>query len=94
MYLKGGGWAFCSLTGQDSGKVVIWNMAPVLKEEDEKNENIPKMLCQMDNHLGNKDYSFVLPFLSISCFTKVMPCSLVKSQYHTAVVSYFACLLI
>lgn len=52
MYLEGG--AFCSLTGQDSGKVVIWNMAPVLKEEDEKNENIPKMLCQMDNHLGNK----------------------------------------
>ncbi|NWS10024.1 HIRA protein, partial [Pachyramphus minor] len=37
---------------QDSGKVVIWNMAPVLKEEDEKNENIPKMLCQMDNHLA------------------------------------------
>uniref|UniRef100_A0A8C0J9S5 Protein HIRA n=1 Tax=Chelonoidis abingdonii TaxID=106734 RepID=A0A8C0J9S5_CHEAB len=38
--------------GQDSGKVVIWSMAPVLKEEDEKNENIPKMLCQMDNHLA------------------------------------------
>ncbi|OXB62179.1 hypothetical protein ASZ78_015361 [Callipepla squamata] len=38
--------------GQDSGKVVIWNMAPVLKEDDEKNENIPKMLCQMDNHLA------------------------------------------
>ncbi|KAE8634733.1 hypothetical protein XENTR_v10002420 [Xenopus tropicalis] len=38
--------------GQDSGKVVIWNMPPLLKEEDEKNENIPKMLCQMDNHLA------------------------------------------
>ncbi|XP_018097934.1 protein HIRA-like isoform X3 [Xenopus laevis] len=38
--------------GQDSGKVVIWNMPPILKEEDEKNENIPKMLCQMDNHLA------------------------------------------
>ncbi|XP_075424653.1 protein HIRA isoform X2 [Ascaphus truei] len=38
--------------GQDSGKVVIWNMPPVLKEEDEKNECIPKMLCQMDNHLA------------------------------------------
>uniref|UniRef100_A0A8C5PCA1 Protein HIRA n=1 Tax=Leptobrachium leishanense TaxID=445787 RepID=A0A8C5PCA1_9ANUR len=38
--------------GEDSGKVVIWNMPPVLKEEDEKNENIPKMLCQMDNHLA------------------------------------------
>ncbi|KAL7986838.1 hypothetical protein Chor_013121 [Crotalus horridus] len=30
--------------GQDSGKVVIWNMAPVVREEDEKNENVPKML--------------------------------------------------
>ncbi|MBN3282240.1 HIRA protein, partial [Polyodon spathula] len=27
-------------------------MAPVLREEDEKNETIPKMLCQMDNHLA------------------------------------------
>ncbi len=27
-------------------------MAPVRKEKDEKNENIPKMLCTMDNHLG------------------------------------------
>ncbi|CAB1459847.1 unnamed protein product [Pleuronectes platessa] len=38
--------------GEDSGKVMIWNMAPVLREEDEKNESIPKMLCQMDNHLA------------------------------------------
>uniref|UniRef100_A0A672S3B9 Protein HIRA n=1 Tax=Sinocyclocheilus grahami TaxID=75366 RepID=A0A672S3B9_SINGR len=38
--------------GEDSGKVVIWNMAPVLREEDEKNANIPKLLCQMDNHLA------------------------------------------
>ncbi|XP_012671317.1 protein HIRA [Clupea harengus] len=38
--------------GEDSGKVVIWNMSPVLREEDEKSENIPKMLCQMDNHLA------------------------------------------
>ncbi|XP_077317773.1 protein HIRA isoform X2 [Lithobates pipiens] len=38
--------------GQDSGKVVIWNMPPVVKEEDEKNKSIPKMLCQMDNHLA------------------------------------------
>ncbi|XP_031734791.1 protein HIRA-like [Anarrhichthys ocellatus] len=42
--------------GEDSGKVMIWNMAPVLRDEDEKNENIPKMLCQMDNHLGNPPY--------------------------------------
>lgn len=39
-------------SGEDSGKVMIWNMAPVLREEDEKNESIPKMLCQLDNHLG------------------------------------------
>ncbi|XP_072288928.1 protein HIRA [Eucyclogobius newberryi] len=38
--------------GEDSGKVMIWNMAPVLREEDEKNEGVPKMLCQMDNHLA------------------------------------------
>lgn len=60
MYLKGG--SFCSPIGQDSGKVVIWNMAPVLKEEDEKNENIPKMLCQMDNHLGNRSVVFFFFF--------------------------------
>lgn len=42
---------------------MIWNMAPVLKEEDEKNENIPKMLCQMDNHLGNKVTAGHLPKL-------------------------------
>lgn len=46
--------------GQDSGKVVIWNMAPVLKEDDEKNENVPKMLCQMDNHLGTVEWISVL----------------------------------
>ena len=38
--------------GDDSGKVTIWNMAPVKNEEDEMNENVPKLLCQMDNHLG------------------------------------------
>ncbi|CAL1615058.1 unnamed protein product [Knipowitschia caucasica] len=38
--------------GEDSGKVMIWNMAPVLREDDEKNESVPKMLCQMDNHLA------------------------------------------
>lgn len=42
-------WQF---SGDDSGKVTIWNMAPVKNEEDEMNENIPKLLCQMDNHLG------------------------------------------
>ncbi|XP_078681530.1 protein HIRA-like isoform X2 [Branchiostoma floridae x Branchiostoma belcheri] len=38
--------------GEDSGKVAVWNMAPVRSEEDEKNGNVPKLLCQMDNHLA------------------------------------------
>ncbi|XP_022235959.1 protein HIRA-like [Limulus polyphemus] len=38
--------------GADAGRIVIWNMAPVTTEDDEKNENIPKMLSQMDNHLA------------------------------------------
>ena len=38
--------------GDNSGKVVIWNMAPVREENIEKDENVPKMLCQMDNHLA------------------------------------------
>ena len=40
------------VTGDNSGKVVIWNMAPVKSEVAEKNDNVPKMLCQMDNHFG------------------------------------------
>jgi hypothetical protein len=27
-------------------------MAPVVSEKIENDENVPKMLCQMDNHLG------------------------------------------
>ncbi|PIK60033.1 hypothetical protein BSL78_03031 [Apostichopus japonicus] len=38
--------------GDESGKIIIWNMAPVKDEEAEKNENIPKVLCHMDNHLA------------------------------------------
>ncbi|ESO91621.1 hypothetical protein LOTGIDRAFT_206663 [Lottia gigantea] len=38
--------------GDDCGKVVIWNMAPVRDEKAEKNESVPKVLCQMDNHLA------------------------------------------
>ncbi|XP_063967555.1 protein HIRA-like [Lytechinus pictus] len=38
--------------GDDSGRVIIWNMAPVIHEKDEKDENVPKLLCQMDNHLA------------------------------------------
>ncbi|XP_058062558.1 protein HIRA homolog [Anopheles bellator] len=38
--------------GCDSGRVVIWNMAPVLSDEAEANQNVPRILCQMDNHLA------------------------------------------
>ena len=38
--------------GNDSGRVVVWNMAPVLNEALEESENICKVLCQMDNHLA------------------------------------------
>lgn len=42
------------LTAADSGKVVVWNMAPVVSKRAEADENIPKMLCQMDNHEGKR----------------------------------------
>lgn len=38
--------------GEDCGRVVVWNMSPVKNEESELDENVPKLLCQMDNHLG------------------------------------------
>jgi len=38
--------------GDDSGRVVIWNMAPIVKDKSEEDANIPKLLCQMDNHLA------------------------------------------
>lgn len=38
--------------GGDSGRVVVWNLNSVLYESVEVDPNIPKMLCQMDNHLG------------------------------------------
>lgn len=58
---------FSLYLGDDSGKVTIWNMAPVKNEEDEMNENVPKLLCQMDNHLGIEHTSTCLlnfPFFS------------------------------
>lgn len=36
----------------DSGRVVIWNMGPVVDEEQETKENVPKYLSRMDNHLN------------------------------------------
>ncbi|XP_035204794.1 protein HIRA-like, partial [Stegodyphus dumicola] len=38
--------------GADTGRIVIWNMSPIIDETDEKDENVPKLLCQMDNHLA------------------------------------------
>ncbi|XP_071534897.1 protein HIRA isoform X2 [Panulirus ornatus] len=39
--------------GQDSsGRVVVWNIKPVVSEKDEEDEKVPKLLCQLDQHLG------------------------------------------
>ncbi|XP_067639954.1 protein HIRA homolog isoform X2 [Eurosta solidaginis] len=38
--------------GLDSGRVVIWNLVPVLSEKVEQDESVPKLLCQLDNHLA------------------------------------------
>ncbi|XP_049867442.1 protein HIRA homolog [Pectinophora gossypiella] len=38
--------------GGDSGRVVVWNLNSVLDESVEVDPNVPKMLCQMDNHLA------------------------------------------
>ncbi|KAK0094338.1 hypothetical protein PV326_011212 [Microctonus aethiopoides] len=38
--------------GGDSGRVVIWNMEPINNESAELDSNIPKMMCQLDNHLA------------------------------------------
>ena len=38
--------------GEDSGRVIIWNMAPIRSASDETNRDVPKMLCEMSNHLG------------------------------------------
>lgn len=38
--------------GGSGGRIVIWNVSPVISESDESNPSIAKMLCQMDNHLA------------------------------------------
>ncbi|XP_031557389.1 protein HIRA-like [Actinia tenebrosa] len=38
--------------GDECGKVAIWNMGPIKSEEEELNDDIPKLLCTMDNHLA------------------------------------------
>ena len=42
----------CCVVGDDAGKIIIWNMAPVRLEEVEKDDTVPKILCEMNNHLG------------------------------------------
>lgn len=51
---KGGRFATGGQGGQ-GGRIVIWNLAPLLSEHDEFDSKVPKMLCQMDNHLGKKE---------------------------------------
>lgn len=38
--------------GNDSGRVVIWNLLPILSEKAELDDSVPKILCQMDSHLS------------------------------------------
>ena len=40
------------LLGEDSGRIVVWNTGPVVEETMESDENVPKMLCQIDDHTG------------------------------------------
>lgn len=34
------------------GRVIIWSMTPILSFKEEKRDDLPKKLCQMDNHLA------------------------------------------
>ncbi|XP_039266238.2 protein HIRA-like isoform X1 [Styela clava] len=38
--------------GGSSGKIIVWNTSPVVNAKDEHDENVPKVLCVMDNHLA------------------------------------------
>ena len=38
--------------GDDCGKIVVWNFAPVKSHQDEVSKTTPKILCEMTNHLG------------------------------------------
>lgn len=56
------------ISGGDSGRVVIWNMEPVVDETAELDSNIPKMLCQLDNHLGEDSFCLHYQFYYIIYF--------------------------
>ena len=45
-------WVRFHAGNNNSGKVAIWSMAPIRDENAENDENVPKSICQMDNHLG------------------------------------------
>lgn len=34
------------------GRVIIWNMSPILNPTQEEKKDVPRKLCQMDNHLA------------------------------------------
>jgi protein HIRA/HIR1 len=38
--------------GNDCGRIIIWNLVPVLDPAAQADEKVPKQLCQMDNHLA------------------------------------------
>ena len=38
--------------GDNAGRISIWNMKPVLNAKDAKDSEVPKLLSQMDHHLG------------------------------------------
>ncbi|XP_026462747.1 protein HIRA homolog, partial [Ctenocephalides felis] len=41
--------------GGDSGRVVIWNWAPLVSLDAENDPNVPKILCLIDQHSGNNN---------------------------------------
>jgi protein HIRA/HIR1 len=40
--------------GNDCGRVVIWNLLPLLSEKQEMDNTVPKLLCQMIHRLGER----------------------------------------
>lgn len=45
--------------GGDSGRVVIWNWAPLVSPDAENDPNVPKILCLIDQHSGNIMYFYI-----------------------------------
>ena len=52
------------LPGEDSGRIVVWNTGPVVEETMESDENVPKMLCQIDDHTGARCTSFMRIYIN------------------------------